>query len=268
MDAIDSPIYAEKPYQGSHWAYFTPTCILLAAYVNKPPHGVCCGIMAFIMSNPRSHVKGGPPVPVLRGYFHLGASFATLITLPFVIWALPCPLVRSAVCLALLQKAFLYYVSGVLHTTEFVSKGLLDRAFTIDHANIFLTLATDATSIYMTKVGVSYSLWPIFTVWLASSAIAIRIKIYGFHTNKFLQFALIVLMVVLLFNAGLRVGPTLRQLSTGVLICLISLAGAICWTLEAPNPLPGILGYHEILHIASLVAHALHVALILDLCYC
>lgn len=142
-----------------------------------------------------------------------------------------------------------------------------DKVFLLDHANIFLTLAADMTTVFMAKVDTNtYELWPILSVWLTSYAVVINFKVFGKTSNKMVFFALVCMMVVLLFNAALRLSLTPYQLLLGLFIAISGMTGATCWALESPNPFPAVLGHHEIHHICSLIAQGIHMYLLVDIC--
>lgn len=218
------------------------------------------------MFKQRLNFKGGSQVPVLRGYFHVLAAALTLVTLPLVLVLLPTAQARAAVCLALLQKAFLYYISGLGHTTEFASKDLHDRVFTLDHSNIFLALAADLSSIlFCQKTTVSH-LWPLLLVWVGGFAVVANFMFLGKTSRKPVFYSLVCMMACLMLNVTARMTLSSSQIFKITMIAVFGMGGATCWALEAPNPIPGILGFHEIHHICSLTAHVLHMFLLVDCC--
>lgn len=221
------------------------------------------------MCEVRFGVKGGPPVPSFRGLFHVFLFwFSLLSTGPIVIF-LPSGLSRVATGLSLSHKTFLYLTSAVAHTTEFVNLGLSDRVFQVDKANIFLAMAIDFTCIYTVKASVSdfrnYSIWPEMALWLACGSVALICILPKSLNDKLILMSLSVLQVSIMIGAISMADFTGREIICLLSIFFVGILGGICWAIEYPNPIPGIIESHEVLHIATISMHFIYIFLLFDM---
>ena len=121
--------------------------------------------------------KEGPPVPLLRGYFHVIGFYLTVVTAPLVLYLMPGGAARAGTALLTIVDAFLYWVSGIGHTTHFVSEYLFEKVFDIDRANVFLVYAANYTAMYAARcsAGVPVPHWPFPVLWILTLLSALRV---------------------------------------------------------------------------------------------
>lgn len=220
------------------------------------------------MGELRFGVKGGPPVPSLRGIFHVFMFWFSLITTGPILLFLPNGLSRAAAGLSFTHKAFLYLTSAIAHTTEFVNLHLLDRVFQVDRANIFVAIAIDFTCIYTVKASVSvspnYSIWPEIALWLACGTVALICVLPKSLNDRLILMSLSVLQIFIMVVSIGTADFTQREIITILAIFIIGILGGICWVLEYPNPIPGIIENHELFHIATIIMHLIYIFLLFE----
>lgn len=222
-----------------------------------------------LMRELRFGVRGGPPVPSFRGLFHVFLFWFSLITTGPILLFLPNGLSRAAAGLSFTHKTFLYLTSAIAHTTEFVNLRLLDRVFQVDKANIFVAMAIDFTCIYTVKASVSdirnYSIWPEMALWLACGTVALICVLPKALNDKLILMSLSVLQVLIMVGSISMADFTTREIINILAIFIVGILGGICWAIEYPNPIPGIIESHEILHIATIIMHLIYIFLLFDM---
>jgi hemolysin III len=129
----------------------------------------------------------------------------------------------------------------------------------LDHAAIFLAIAGSATPLVLVSMPTRTGNVLVATIWLTTLP-GIVLKLgrweHGDALGTTLYFLLSLqcaLVLPALFRyAGLA--PVLLSVVSG----LIYVAGAICFGLKVPRLRPGVFGFHEAWHTATLVAASTH----------
>lgn len=187
-----------------------------------------------------------------------------ILALPLVVLLVPGKLAKMGVALGMSTKAFLFFVSAIGHTTEFQTIEIHDKVFAVDHANIFISMASDLTALHACRCNGQISLGPIIAAWMCAFLLTFKIFYVGRTMNKGVQVALVIIMIALMVNATANLNLSTRQMLLYALLIVIGRGGSFVWALESPNPIKGVLEHHEVLHILSLVFQAVKVVLWLD----
>ena len=129
---------------------------------------------------------------------------------------------------------------------------------TLDYASVFVLIAGTATPLVLVLFRNPYGWAVLGAVWaVAAVGIALRSSLSGLP--KYVTNTLYIAMgwmPVLLVGAGvtLPVGAYVLLPAGGLVYCV----GFVVFVVERPNPLPGVLGFHEIWHVLVVLAAVLH----------
>ena len=202
------------------------------------------------------------PKPRLRGWFHLGmAPFVQLAGLILIV-AAPSLLARIAIAVYLVGATLLFATSAIYHRGTWSAKmgGFLRR---LDHANIFVFIAGTYTPLALLLLSPGQATLLLALIWGIAAA-GIAFKLGWMNAPRWLYTGLYIAMgwvavgwLVPFWNVG---GPLIVALI--ILGGLIYSGGAIVYARKKPDPAPAWFGYHEIFHVATVVAALCHFAAI------
>jgi hemolysin III len=200
--------------------------------------------------------------PKLRGVSHSWAFFLSLVSgAALVALARDGDAARVALVYALSVSALLG-VSGLYHRVNWrpTTRAWMRR---LDHTMIFVLIAGSYTPIAVYGLDPGSRTWVLATVWGAvGAAFAVNLGLqnapHWFHAVLSVAggFAGIATFPEIARNTG---WDCMTLLITGGVLYL---AGAACYALKRPNPVPGVFGYHEVFHAMVIVAAATHYAAI------
>ncbi len=200
--------------------------------------------------------------PRLRGVFHQVAFFVSLVSgLALVIAA---PTVGSTLVMAVYAVSIscLFGTSALFHRRTWgpVGRRRMRRA---DHSTIFFAIAGTYTAV----AGIALTGWARTTllaiVW-GGAAIGIALRQLWLDVPKWV----VTIPYVVVGWAALAVLPQLAAALGGVGFFLLLAggvaysAGAAVYAAKRPNPVPGVLGYHEVFHACTVVGAVLHYVVI------
>ncbi|KGM13424.1 PAQR family membrane homeostasis protein TrhA [Cellulomonas bogoriensis] len=161
-----------------------------------------------------------------------------------------------------------FSVYGVSIVTLFASSTLhhgIDRGprvneilRTLDYCSVFLLIAGSITPLVLVLFRNTYG-WTVLGVVWAIAAAGIVLRSLLRTLPKYVTNTLYIVlgwMPVLLAGAGvpLPVGAYILMAAGG----LAYSAGFVIFVIERPNPVPGVLGFHEIWHLIVVLAATLH----------
>src|SRR5664280_1406158 len=204
---------------------------------------------------------GGSPDPVkprLRGVFHQVAFFVSLVS--GVVLIVVAPTLGSKLIMAVyaLSISTLFGVSALFHRHTWgpVGRRRMRRA---DHSTIFIAIAGSYTAV----AGIALSGWARTTVlcivW-GGAAVGITLRQVWLDAPKWV----IALPYVVVGWAAVAVLPQLERAlgPAGFALLLVGglaySAGAVVYAVKRPNPIPGVLGYHEVFHACTIVGAVFH----------
>ncbi len=203
-----------------------------------------------------------PVKPRLRGVFHEVAFFVSLVSGTVLVVA--APTTGSALVMAVyaVSVSLLFGVSALFHRHTWgpVGRRRMRRA---DHSTIFIAIAGSYTAV----AGIALDGWARTTVlcvvWVGAAA-GITLRQVWLDAPKWV----IALPYVVVGWAAVAVLPQLFRALGAVGFTLLLAggiaysAGAVVYALKRPNPVPGVLGYHEVFHACTIVGAVLHFVVI------
>ncbi|MGH2515863.1 MAG: PAQR family membrane homeostasis protein TrhA [Ktedonobacterales bacterium] len=195
--------------------------------------------------------------PLLRGWFHaIACCGAVAFTILIPMRSQPRAFVFAPLLYGL-SMIELYAVSATFHLGTW-RKDRHRALRSLDHASIFVAIASTVTAVC---AGISYG-WGRTTllviVWvlaLAGAVLAVRFPRVS-RTHRTALYVGIGWIAALVLPA---LWTTLPHVAAGLLALggLCYLAGSLVYLRRAPDPLPRVLGYHEIFHVLVIVGNAL-----------
>lgn len=199
--------------------------------------------------------------PRLRGVFHEGGFYAAvLLAVPLALMAEPgrgrvSAIVFSACLAGCFGASALYHRP----TWQPVARSWLAR---LDHAGIYLLIAGTYTPIGLIVMSRAWAV-PVLSVVYAGAAAAILLKLFWVKAPKVLSAVLGLALgwigVVAYSQIGKIGAAGITLIALGGLFYTV---GAVVYARRRPDPLPAVLGYHELFHICTLGAAACHWAAI------
>jgi hemolysin III len=191
--------------------------------------------------------------PKLRGVFHELAFYAALgLGIPLSITADGGRARVSAIVFASCV-ALCFGASALYHrpTWRPRARSWLAR---LDHAGIYLLIAGTYTPFGLIVMSPGWAV-PVLSIVWGGSALAILLKLFRPGMPKPVSAAIAVALgwvAAVAFTQLLKLPVTaLALLVAGGLAYTL---GAVAYAFKRPNPVPGVLGYHEVFHLLTLVA--------------
>jgi hemolysin III len=191
--------------------------------------------------------------PRLRGVFHeLGFYVAVGLGLALVTTAdAGRPRLAAAVFSACVILCF--GASALYHRPTW-TPGVRSWLARLDHAGVYLLIAGSYTPFGLLVMSKGWAI-PVLTIVWAGALAAITLKFVWVHSPKWLSATIglgLGWVAVAAFSQLLRL--PLAGLLLVVAGGLVYTVGAIVYVRRRPDPLPSVLGYHELFHVATLVA--------------
>jgi len=199
--------------------------------------------------------------PRLRGVFHELAFYAALIV------AVPVIVVAEAGTARIVAAVFAsclvgcYGASALYHRPTWRPTARLWLA-RLDHAGVYLLIAGTYTPVAVLVMSREWRIPVLAVVWSGAAA-AIVLKLCWVRAPKRLSAAI---GLVLGWVAVAAFGQLLKLPIAGLVLLLIGgllySAGAVVYARRRPDPIPHILGYHEVFHALTVGAAACQYAAI------
>jgi hemolysin III len=196
--------------------------------------------------------------PRLRGRVHQVAAVVALVAALWLVIAAPS--VRAAWSAGIYGASLvaLLGISAAYHLPDWKPVARM-RMRRLDHSAIFVLIAGSYTPFCLLvlpePVGQSLLLW----VWIGAGAGVVKSVVWP-EAPKFVVAGLCVALGLLIVTQW----RVLASAISGVGFALIGaggvayILGAVFYSLQRPNPLPGVFGYHELFHSLVVVAAAMH----------
>jgi|LNFM01.1.fsa_nt_gb hemolysin III len=200
--------------------------------------------------------------PEMRGVLHHWAALVAFGATAVVIALAPSARAMSAAAAHGLSLVTLLTVSATYHRLDWLphSRLWMKRA---DHSAIFLLIAGTYTPVALLALPTAIGFKMLALVWAGAIA--------GITQSLLWVKAPRLLVVLLYLSLGWAIIPfasDVHRALSGVKLLLLY-GGGIAYSLGAaaygfkhPNPKPGVFGYHEVFHAMTLVASAMHFALL------
>jgi hemolysin III len=191
--------------------------------------------------------------PRLRGVFHeFGFYVALGLGIPLALTAEPGRARLSAVVFAACV-ALCFGASALYHRPTW-SPPVRSRLARLDHAGIYLLIAGTYTPFGLLVFSTGWAV-PVLTVVWAGVATAILLKVFWSTQPKQVSAAIGLTLGwvgVIAFSQLLKL--PMPGLALVVLGGIAYSLGALAYAFRRPNPIPGVLGYHEVFHVLTLFA--------------
>lgn len=214
--------------------------------------------LALEASDAAPAADAAPPKPLLRGAFHLvGAPVAFVAG---VLLATSAPASRAAVASGVftLSLFLLFAVSATYHLPTWGPRGRLWMR-RLDHASIFVLIAGTYTPVCLLALEPAIG-WRLLLVAWGAAGVGIVKSLFWVDAPK-------ALTAVVAVAVGWSLVPYLAEVRaglTGLEFALLGLGGvaymlgALAYATKRPVLNPAVFGYHEVFHVMTLVAAALH----------
>lgn len=203
--------------------------------------------------------------PKLRGYFHQEAFFMALGACALLIakssnsLSLVSSLVYSFGLLALLGISTAYH----RFNWQPAQRQLMKR---LDHSAIFILIAGTFTPLCLLALPEGSGRQLFIIIWSAA-VLGVLQSIFWVKAPKYVTALFYVIMGWLAFPYLGELKNTLGLTSVYFMIAggIVYTVGAIFYAIKKPNLIPGVLGYHELFHIFTVVGAAFHFVMIYKL---
>ncbi len=135
----------------------------------------------------------------------------------------------------------------------------------LDHSMIYLLIAGTYVPVCLVALPPAWGI-PMLVIVGTLAALGMVLKLAFFHGARYVSYSLYIVMGWVAIVAT----PVLVDSLTGVQLGLI-VAGGVAYTIgfpvlmvRRPNPWPSTFGYHEVWHLLTVIAAALHFAAVAD----
>lgn len=202
--------------------------------------------------------------PRLRGWLHL-------ITLPLCIAAsivliciAPGGPVKAACAVYGASAMLLFGNSALLHVVSWHSAKVTHVLCGIDYSNIFLIIAgTNTPVLFALSPAIRR---PYLTVIWATAAIGTILHIVWLQAPNWVFTTVYVVLGLapVTLIPQLWTAPAVGPAATILIACggAAYIAGAVCFALRKPNPVPGWFEFHEVFHVGTVIGYVCHVVAI------
>jgi hemolysin III len=236
--------------------------------VPERPKGAVCKIagVAYGGSNPPpptspSETDQIPDKPALRGRLHQGAFFASIPAAIVLLAVARSPAALIAGALYGLSLIALFGTSAAYHRLRWGSERVRARMRRLDHAMIYVLIAGTYTPFSLLVLRRPWSI-VLLSLVVSGAAVGILIQVAALDRLRVIGLSLYIVLGWLVILAAPQI---VRSLHVGALIPLIVggllyTAGAVVLATRWPNPSPRVFGYHEVFHLATVVAAVCHYA--------
>ena len=191
--------------------------------------------------------------PRLRGVFHEIAFFTFLVLAVPLVWSAHEGKARFSALVFSICVALCFGASALYHrpTWQPRARSWLAR---LDHAGIYLLIAGTYTPFGLLVLSRNWAIVVLTIVWTGSLA-AILLKLFRPTLPKKVSAAIGLALgwVVVAAISQLLKLPVVALVLIGIGGLAYSL-GAIVYARRKPDPLPQVLGYHEVFHLLTLIA--------------
>jgi hemolysin III len=196
--------------------------------------------------------------PRLRGWIHLG-TFPVAVVSGLVLVALsPAGAPRVATAVFAATAALLFGTSALYHRGSWSPRwaGVLKR---LDHSNIFLIIAGTYTPFAVVLLPSAQERSLLWVVWLGA-LLGVAFRVFWVGAPRWLYTPVYVALgwvAVFYLPAFVHHGgaAVFALIATGGLLYTV---GALVYATKRPNPSPRWFGFHEVFHVFTVAAFAVH----------
>lgn len=211
----------------------------------------------------------GQRKPRLRGWQHL-LIFPLCVAASIVLICIAPPgPVTAASAVYGASAVLLFGNSALLHVVPWKSRRITRLLCGIDYSNIFLIISgTNTPILFAMRPSIR---WPYLTVIWSAALVGTILHVVWLRapgwvfTIVYVVLGLAPVTLMPLFWTNPYVGPA----PTVLIACggAAYIAGAVCFAIHKPNPVPGWFEFHEVFHSGTIVGYVCHaVAVYLIVC--
>ncbi|MEE8737226.1 PAQR family membrane homeostasis protein TrhA [Bifidobacterium subtile] len=215
--------------------------------------------------NPQSSRVGvdafGIRKPRLRGWMHLAVLPLCIAASVVLICVAPAGWVKAACAVYGAAAMLLFANSALLHVVPWTSVRMTKILCAIDYSNIFLIIAgTNTPILFALPASIR---WPYLAVIWATALIGTMAHIVWLRAPGWvftivyvvLGLAPVTLIPQLWSAPAAGPAPTVLIGAGGAAY----IAGAVCFAIHKPNPIPDWFEYHEVFHLGTIIGYICHV---------
>ncbi len=197
-----------------------------------------------------SPITTQPSKPLMRGWSHALAAFASLLLTIALCWLSRADFPRLISLLIFgLSMLELYTISSLYHIGRWNARPAhVLRA--IDHANIFVLIAGTYTPLCFNLLSGWLRVTILVVIWTLA-VLGVGLAIFTLRLPRWITATLYIGMgwvVVLALPAFLAVIPW-YEVATLVLGGVLYTLGAVVYARKRPDPFPRVFGFHEVFHL-------------------
>jgi hemolysin III len=210
-------------------------------------------------SRPLSHepVPALPAKPLLRGWIHAITAPLALVAGTVLVVLAPPGAGKITSAIFAFTGVLLFTVSAFYHRGNWspTTTRVLKR---IDHTNIMLLIAGSYTPLAWALLPGRSATILLVAIWIGALA-GVGFRVFYTDAPRWLYtpvYVLLGLASLLFIGDFYSASP-----AAAILICAggaFYIAGAVFYALKAPNPIPEVLGFHELFHAFTLIGFACH----------
>lgn len=202
--------------------------------------------------------------PRLRGWLHLATLPLCIAASIVLICIAPAGPVKAACAVYGASAMLLFGNSALLHVVPWRSTAVTRVLCGIDYSNIFLIIAgTNTPVLFALDPGTRR---PYLTVIWATAAIGTILHIVWLRTPNwvFTTVYIVLGLAPVTLIPQLWTAPAVGPAPTILIACggAAYIAGAVCFALRKPNPVPGWFEFHEVFHLGTVIGYTCHVVAI------
>ena len=196
--------------------------------------------------------------PLARGWIHFGAAIVFALFAPLFFLKSPDASASFVLAIYVFSMESLFVVSALFHRVRWGERGRR-RMRRLDHSTIFLAIAGSNTAVAGLALHGAAEVAILLIVWIGGAA-GVAIRQLWLDAPKWVN---AIPYVVVGWSALLVLPELLTSLGGWGVFWLLAgglayTAGALCYALQRPNPVPGVFGYHELFHAGTAVGAACH----------
>lgn len=202
--------------------------------------------------------------PLLRGWQHLCILPLCIAASIVLICIAPSGALKAACAVYGASAMLLFGNSALLHVGRWHSVRVVRVLCGLDYSNIFLIIAGTNTPILFALPATVR--WPYLAAVWAAALIGTILHIVWLGASGWVF--TIVYVILGLAPATLMpllwTAPAVGPAPTILIACggAAYIAGAVCFAIHKPNPVPGWFEYHEMFHTGTIIGYVCHVVAI------
>lgn len=195
--------------------------------------------------------------PTWRGWIHAGVFPIAIVAGIVLITVAQGGVAKTAAAVFMATSLLLFGNSALYHRFDWSprTRAILKR---IDHANILLLIAGTYTPLALLALPPSQGTLLLILVW-SGALLGILFRIFWIDAPRWLYVALYLLLG---WAAVMYIVPLYQANAVMMVLVIVGgllyTAGAVVYAMKRPNPWPGVFGFHEIFHVATVLAFLCH----------